>query len=82
MTYYMLYENKTHRIPSAVADERQLLNRPQSYNCLLVDFGRIFDYGQAYVALNRTLEGLIIKGFDHNKIVANREVKEFYAHLE
>lgn len=55
-----------------------------TYDRLLVDFGRIFDYGQAYVALSRTrtLEGLIIKGFDHNKIVANREVKEFYSRLE
>lgn len=52
-----------------------------TYDRLMVDFGRIFDYGQAYVALSRTrtLDGLIIKGFDHNKIVANAEVKAFYA---
>lgn len=51
-----------------------------TYDQLMVDFGRIFDYGQAYVALSRTrsLEGLFIKGFDHNKIVANAEVKAFY----
>lgn len=51
-----------------------------TYDRLMVDFGRVFDYGQAYVALSRTrtLEGLIIKGFDHNKIVANAEVKAFY----
>lgn len=55
-----------------------------TFDRLVVNFNRIFDYGQAYVALSRTksLEGLIIKGFDHNKIVANREVVDFYRNLE
>lgn len=55
-----------------------------TFDKLVVNFNRIFDYGQAYVALSRTktLDGLIIKGFDHNKIVANKEVVEFYKRLE
>lgn len=55
-----------------------------TFDKLVVNFNRIFDYGQAYVALSRTrtLEGLIIKGFDHNKIVANQEVVNFYKSLE
>ena len=55
-----------------------------TFDKLVVNFNRIFDYGQAYVALSRTrtLDGLIIRGFDHNKIVANKEVVEFYKKLE
>lgn len=55
-----------------------------TFDKLVVNFNRIFDYGQAYVALSRTktLEGLIIRGFDHNKIIANKEVVDFYKKLE
>ena len=44
-----------------------------TFDKLVVNFSRIFDYGQAYVALSRarTLDGLIIKNFNHNKIIAN-----------
>lgn len=55
-----------------------------TFDKLVVNFNRIFDYGQAYVALSRTktLEGLIIRGFDHNKIIANKKVVDFYKQLE
>jgi len=55
-----------------------------TFDKLVVNFNKIFDYGQAYVALSRTksLEGLIIKGFDHNKIRANEKVIKFYRELE
>lgn len=55
-----------------------------TFDKLVVNFNKIFDYGQAYVALSRTrsLEGLIIKGFDHNKIRANEKVIDFYKKLE
>lgn len=55
-----------------------------TFDKLVVNFNKIFDYGQAYVALSRTrtLEGLFIKGFDHNKIIANKDVVEFYKKLE
>ena len=55
-----------------------------TFDKLVVNFNRIFDYGQAYVALSRTktLEGLVIRGFDHNKIVANKEFVDFYKKLE
>ena len=55
-----------------------------TFDRLVVNFNKIFDYGQAYVALSRTrsLEGLIIKGFNHNKIVANPKVINFYNELK
>lgn len=54
-----------------------------TFDKLVVNFNKIFDYGQAYVALSRVknLDGLIIKNFDHNKIVANHKVVEFYNQL-
>jgi len=54
-----------------------------TFDKLVVNFNKIFAYGQAYVALSRTrtLDGLYIKGFDHNKIVANKDVIEFYRNL-
>lgn len=55
-----------------------------TFDKLVVNFNRIFAYGQAYVALSRTRskEGLIIKGFDPNKIKANPKVIEFYKNLD
>lgn len=55
-----------------------------TFDRLVVNFNRIFDYGQAYVALSRTrgMDGLIIKGFDPNKIKANPKVIEFYKNLD
>lgn len=55
-----------------------------TFDKLVVNFNRIFDYGQAYVALSRTrdISGLIIKGFDNNKIKANPKVVEFYRSLK
>ena len=51
-----------------------------TFDKLIVNFNRIFDYGQAYVALSRTrtAEGLIIKDFNPQKIIANKDVIEFY----
>lgn len=50
---------------------------------LIVDCSRIFECGQIYVALSRikTLEGLYLKFFDPNKVVANKDVIEFYNSL-
>lgn len=55
-----------------------------TFDKLLVNMDRIFDYGQAYVALSRTrtLEGLILRGFNHNLIAANDEVIDFYKQIE
>ena len=55
-----------------------------TFDKLVVNFNKIFDYGQAYVALSRTrsLDGLIIKGFNHNKIIANPKVINFYEELK
>lgn len=55
-----------------------------TFDNLVVNMDRIFDYGQAYVALSRTktLEGLILNGFNHNLIAANDDVIEFYNLLE
>jgi len=51
---------------------------------VIIDFNKIFESGQAYVALSRTrsLEGLHLKYFDPKKIVANKKIIEFYDFLE
>ena len=55
-----------------------------TFDKLVVNFSKIFDYGQAYVALSRAtnLNGLIIKGFNHHKIIANKKVVNFYKNLK
>ena len=55
-----------------------------TFDKLVVNFNRIFAYGQGYVALSRTrnLDGLFIKGFNPAKIKANFSVLEFYADIE
>ena len=55
-----------------------------TFDKLVVNFSKIFDYGQAYVALSRatSLNGLIIKGFNHRKIIANKKVVDFYKNLK
>ena len=47
---------------------------------VVVDCNRIFEEGQAYVALSRVkkLEGLYLKGFSADKIKANQKVVDFY----
>jgi len=51
---------------------------------VFIDFSRIFEYGQAYVALSRvkSLKGLYLKDFNPRKIMANPRIVEFYAELE
>lgn len=55
-----------------------------TFDKLIVDFNKIFDYGQAYVALSRTrtLDGLHIINFDPKKIFTNQSVKMFYDELK
>lgn len=50
---------------------------------VFVDFNRIFEYGQAYVALSRvkSLNGLYLKGFEPQKIMANPKIVAFYKNL-
>lgn len=47
---------------------------------LVVDCNRIFECGQAYVAISRvkTIEGLHLRSFSPNKILVNEEVIDFY----
>jgi len=51
---------------------------------LVVDCNRIFECGQAYVALSRikTIEGLYLKSFNPNKVVVNEQVINFYESLK
>lgn len=51
---------------------------------VFIDFERIFEYGQAYVALSRvkSLEGLYLRSFAPRKIMANPKIVEFYKQLE
>ena len=53
-------------------------------NELVVDCNRIFECGQAYVALSRikTLDGLYLRSFNPNKVVVNEEVINFYDSLK
>ncbi|MFA6989406.1 MAG: PIF1 family DEAD/DEAH box helicase [Candidatus Gastranaerophilaceae bacterium] len=50
---------------------------------LVVDCNKIFECGQAYVALSRikTIEGLYLRSFHPNKVVVNEEVVNFYDSL-
>lgn len=51
---------------------------------LVVDCSRIFERGQAYVAMSRvkTLGGLFIKSFEPEKVMVDEHVAEFYENLE
>ena len=51
---------------------------------LVVDCSRIFERGQAYVAMSRvrTLEGLYLKSFSKEKVMVDSHVAEFYENLE
>jgi len=51
---------------------------------LVVDCNRIFECGQAYVALSRikSLNGLYLRSFNPSKVVVNEEVINFYDSLK
>lgn len=51
---------------------------------LIVDCNKIFECGQAYVALSRikSLDGLYLKSFNPKKVWANEEVLNFYQKLK
>lgn len=52
----------------------------QTLERVKVDMGKIFEKGQAYVALSRatTQEGLQVLGFDPKKVMAHERVRTFY----
>jgi ATP-dependent DNA helicase PIF1 len=56
----------------------------QTLDRVKVDLGRVFEKGQAYVALSRatSLEGLQVLNFSAKKVVADPKVIEFYEGLE
>ena len=51
---------------------------------LVVDCAKIFERGQAYVAMSRvkTLEGLYIKNFEPAKVLVDSKVAKFYENLQ
>ena len=55
----------------------------QTLERVKVDLGKIFEKGQAYVALSRatTQEGLQISRFDASKVMAHDKVRKFYDSL-
>jgi ATP-dependent DNA helicase PIF1 len=55
----------------------------QTLDRVKVDLGRVFEKGQAYVALSRatTMDGLQVLRFDAKKVMAHDKVRNFYAGL-
>ena len=55
----------------------------QTLERVKVDLGKVFENGQAYVALSRatTMGGLQVLRFDPAKVTAHKKVREFYAGL-
>lgn len=55
----------------------------QTLERVTVNLGRVFEKGQAYVALSRatTQQGLRVLGFDKSKVMAHERVVEFYGKL-
>ncbi|GME57678.1 ATPase AAA+ type core [Neofusicoccum parvum] len=55
----------------------------QTLERVKVDLGRVFEKGQAYVALSRatSMAGLQVMNFDPKKVVAHDKVRSFYAGL-
>ncbi|KAG2222751.1 hypothetical protein INT45_013115 [Circinella minor] len=56
----------------------------QTLESVRVDLGKVFEKGQAYVALSRatSLEGLQILNFDESKVMAHERVATFYQNLD
>ena len=55
----------------------------QTLERVKVDLGKVFEKGQAYVALSRatTMQGLQVLRFDPKKVLAHERVRHFYAGL-
>ncbi|KAH5030515.1 hypothetical protein HBI74_101170 [Parastagonospora nodorum] len=55
----------------------------QTLERVRVDLGRVFEKGQAYVALSRatSMAGLQILRFDPRKVIAHEKVRSFYSSL-
>jgi ATP-dependent DNA helicase PIF1 len=56
----------------------------QTLERVKVDLGKVFEKGQAYVALSRatSMKGLQVVGFSANKVMAHDKVRNFYAGLK
>ena len=56
----------------------------QTLEKVKVDLGKVFEKGQAYVALSRatSMQGLQVLRFDKNKVMAHPRVRDFYAELQ
>ena len=66
-----------------VLDGAPAMQSGMSLDKLVVDCSRIFEKGQAYVALSRikTLEGLYLRNFDPAKVMVDDKVVKFYDEL-
>ncbi|KAG9891180.1 hypothetical protein KCU78_g12101, partial [Aureobasidium melanogenum] len=55
----------------------------QTLDRVKVDLGKVFEKGQAYVALSRatSMQGLQVLRFDPRKVVAHEKVRTFYQNL-
>lgn len=56
----------------------------QTLERVKVNLGRVFEKGQAYVALSRATckEGLQVRGFDAKRVMCHEKVRQFYDNLK
>ena len=78
-------EASRHQIPLMLAWAISIhKSQGQTLDRVRVDLGKVFEKGQAYVALSRAtnLETLQILNFDPSKVMAHPTVTRFYQTLQ
>jgi len=74
-----------HQVPLILAYALSIHKaQGQTLERVKVDLGRVFEKGQAYVALSRAVsrEGLQVRRFEPSKVMVHDKVSRFYLDLE